>query len=451
VSSIEALKLSSQSQVYQASNSYQQKNDVTKTSEKSGFSKLFQSLSSEGQKVKKNQHVQDETLKKLEKTLKALQEIPKETLSPEEQATLSSMLQMLFQQTTEMTDIGPEDHHLMSLIQQIEKELNELSTMSITNFGEDFRFVGADREKVFSSNPIVSGQGFQPLNPTMQQSEIQLQNPLPQQTAGSQHISLQQDGQIEKLIQQLDSLIQDLESNGLKQELGSSSLTQESQSNRFIQVTESNKQDPLVQSAEGQVQPNQVSDGQSLEQVQNYDSDQPITGTVLQDVKASQSAQSVEAGTKTPTVRMTNLIEDLREILSGSFRLRANEEGTQLRINIYPELLGHLDIRLTAIDGKIAAQIFTSSVTAKEALDQQIYQLRNSLIQQGITIDKIEINHQNSQLPFGQQQAEQGFSERHQRQGASSQNKNAYHMIEEEAVIERSHLLDGSLTVNYTI
>ncbi|MBW9234953.1 hypothetical protein JQK62_22535, partial [Leptospira santarosai] len=66
---------------------------------------------------------------------------------------------------------------------------------------------------------------------------------------------------------------------------------------------------------------------------------------------------------------MSNLIEELGGVLKGSFRLNGTLEGAQLKVNIAPEHLGHLDIRLTASEGKIAAQIFTSNLVAKEALE----------------------------------------------------------------------------------
>ncbi len=133
--------------------------------------------------------------------------------------------------------------------------------------------------------------------------------------------------------------------------------------------------------------------------------------------------------------------------------MHANSEGTQLRVNISPEHLGHLDIRLTASEGKIAAHIFTASLTAKEALDLQVHQLRNSLMQQGISVDKIEISYQNSQSSFGQQHAhpEQRFSQQGQKQDGLSRKGISYHGIEEEAAIERNLLLDGTVKINYTI
>lgn len=434
MNSIDELKLSSQSPVHESAKSIRHRKDSKQTNEKSDFSKLFHSLSTESQKVNENQQ-QKETIKKLEQTLKALQELPKAVLSPEEQEILSAMmLQLLSLQTTEMKDKLQGENQIMTLFQQIEKELNELSTFSLIDFGDSLNFVGAEEKKFFSPYPNESEQEFKQVSALIQQLEIE------QQPTERQQVSIQQMEQIEKLLQQLDSLIQELETTN--------EITEQNRNN-----ANTLKIDPFFQSASSQGQQIPDGDGLQLEQVQSQDDNQTIIGAVAQDVKGSQVTQRLEASTQTPTVRMNDLIEDLSEILRGSFRLRANQEGTQLRVNISPEHLGHLDIRLTASEGKIAAQIFTSSLVAKEILDIQVNQLRNSLMQQGISIDRIEITHQNSAQSFEQQHAhaEQRFAQQQQRQGASTRNRSTYHVIEEEAAIERNHLLDGSLKVNYTI
>ncbi len=180
---------------------------------------------------------------------------------------------------------------------------------------------------------------------------------------------------------------------------------------------------------------------------------QALTTTTTTDTtKAGQAAGRTEPTVPTATVRMSNLVEELGEVLRGTFRLNGTGEGTQIKVSIFPQHLGHLDIRITELNGKIAAQIFTSSLVAKEVLDLQVNQLRNSLLQQGVTIDKIEITQQHSSQSFGQQHAhpDQRFSQQ-QKQGTASGNKNGYQRLEEEATIERNHASNGTMKVDYTI
>lgn len=162
-------------------------------------------------------------------------------------------------------------------------------------------------------------------------------------------------------------------------------------------------------------------------------------------VKAEASPQPV------PLVRLPNLLEDLSGMLKSSMRLAESQEGMKMRVNIFPEHLGHLEILLTSINGKLAAQIMASTPMAKEALELQLNQLRTSLIQQGIEVEKIEVLEQSPQQPFSQQQphAEQRFT---QQQGKNSRSSNSYFQSEEDFVKEtRKPLPEGLMKVDYTV
>ncbi len=174
---------------------------------------------------------------------------------------------------------------------------------------------------------------------------------------------------------------------------------------------------------------------------------------------AAQTTQPLQARPEapampTPVVRMNNLTEELGEVFKNSLRMTTNGESTQIKVNISPDHLGHLDIRLTETNGKIAAQIFTSSMAAKDAIDLQLNQLRNTLIQQGLTVEKIEVVQNNSQQSLGQQnaQSEQRFAQQQQQQQKSAgRDNNGYQQIEEKAAVERSHLDSGMMKVDYTV
>lgn len=147
-------------------------------------------------------------------------------------------------------------------------------------------------------------------------------------------------------------------------------------------------------------------------------------------------------------VRMSHIIEDLSNIFRGTLRINASMEGTQLRLNIFPEHLGHLDIRIMESNGKIAAQIIASSLMAKDALELQLNQLRTALQQQGLLIDKLEITHEGLQQTF-EQHGEKAFSQQQQK-GQSDPKKNGYSFPEEEKIQPR--MKDNLVArVDYTI
>ena len=155
----------------------------------------------------------------------------------------------------------------------------------------------------------------------------------------------------------------------------------------------------------------------------------------------------------TPIVRLANLLEDLGGMLKSSMRLAETSEGMKMRVNIFPEHLGHLEILLTSTNGKLAAQIMASTPMAKEAIELQLNQLRASLVQQGVVVEKIEVLQQSSQQPFSQQhsQAEQRFVQSQQGK-SSAQDKNGYFKAEDNPVAEQKRPLgEGLMKVDYTV
>ena len=375
---------------------------------------------------------QGDLLEKLQEMLQTLQEMPKENLSPEEQEMMMGIVQMLSLQTVQIenqlksVELGQDklvlshsvQEKLVSLLNQVNQEIQKQLTIT-KSFEAATELAGV--EKNILADPKKLEQAFKQLIAFIQQLETE------QQAVTGKQVEFQQLNDVTKIFKHIDDLPQ-----------------------------QSSDQTPLSMQAISQLQQQDGGAGTvRVEVVQSEVNGQVLTGTSSDVAKASQAPTRPEVTTPAPapTVRMSNLIEELGGVLKGSFRLNGTQEGTQLKVNIFPEHLGHLDIRLTASEGKIAAQIFTSNLLAKEALELQVNQLRNSLLQQGVTIDRIEISQQSSQSSLGQQHAhpDQRFSQQQQKQGHASHNKNGYQRIEEEAAVERNHSSEGLMKVDYTI
>lgn len=155
--------------------------------------------------------------------------------------------------------------------------------------------------------------------------------------------------------------------------------------------------------------------------IRHTDAERPLFA--VQDLTAKFTADpSVQdkPAAQQPVVRFSQILEDLTQIFRAQLN-KGNEQGTQLRVKLHPEHLGHLDIRITSLDGKITAQIMTGTKVAKEALELTVGQLRTSLVQQGIQVEKIEVSHQ------AQQHHQSNFSDsrsNHQSFGQHSQHHN---------------------------
>lgn len=444
---IATLQVSYQSPITLKNKPYEQKTDQTPATSTVNFAKLLGSVTAEdkiasGEVVVESvvsdnitsENQQGELLEKLEDVLLALQEIPLEKMSPEEQEMMNAIIQMLSLQSTQLkerlqtTELGTEK--LMNLLHQVDQELKGmLSNVSVIPFEDLSKFVGVEEKNVLT-DPKKFEQLVNQLVGFIQQLESE------QQASGKQ-TSLQQVEQMEQLLKQMKSMTEHLDSQAR--------VTESQRSN--VESVEISRQVPgntVPQQPEGS--------GVRLEAINLEENSQVLTVPTTDTIKAGQATGRAEPTVPTPTVRISNLIEELGEVLRNSFRLNRTGEGNQIKVNIFPEHLGHLDIRITELNGKIAAQIFTSSLVAKEALDLQVNQMRNSLLLQGITIDKIEITQQHSSQSFGQQHAhpDQRFSQQ-QKQGTASGNKNGYQRMDEEATIERNHAVSGTLKVDYTI
>ncbi|RLJ86162.1 flagellar hook-length control protein FliK [Planococcus citreus] len=101
-------------------------------------------------------------------------------------------------------------------------------------------------------------------------------------------------------------------------------------------------------------------------------------------------------------VPVQKLSETLAEWISSPARLSTGGNETRLRINIFPEHLGHLEILVSTAGGKVSAQIIASHGTAKEAVEFQLNQLRMSLSQQGVEIDRLEVREERNSSEFQQ-------------------------------------------------
>ncbi|WP_052948658.1 flagellar hook-length control protein FliK [Mesobacillus campisalis] len=424
MSFIDALSLSFKAPVRQEHKSITPVTDVH-PSEDSAFSRLFHVVSSGRQKAG-GENQQGEMLVKIEEALKAIQALPKETLSSEEMEILASMLQMFAQQASANMGSLQENQQPGSVSQQTEKLPNGLSAI---NFEQDVPFMGADEKKL--SMPLHdSEQG---------KSVIALVKELEQQQAGK---PLQGESS-QKLLQQLNSLLEEMTQVTEQGEIDREPLKIESS----LPLTGGQKESGNILD---QATPQPGNGGNQSEPLSGQTNSAPLTGMLLNNVQESPAAPKAENSQQTSAVRFSHLIEDLGDIFRGTIRLQSNSEAAQMRVNIFPEHLGHLDIVLTSSEGKVTAQIFTASLAAKEALDLQISQLRNALIQQGVSVEKIEVAHQQSHQSFGEQHAHHDQrSSQQQRQGVSQ--RSGYFPLEEESPVEHPHYAAGSVQVDYTV
>ncbi|WP_282941813.1 flagellar hook-length control protein FliK [Paenibacillus sp. RC67] len=129
--------------------------------------------------------------------------------------------------------------------------------------------------------------------------------------------------------------------------------------------------------------------------------------------------KQVSSGThaaKTPVLLMQapTFTEDMSQFVMKSFTVNAIAEGiTEAKLSLYPQHLGQVDVKLTMHNGQLIAQFVAESMSGKEMLESQMSQLRATLQNQGIQVDKLEVTQSpslQSSLFQEQRQQQQQFA-----------------------------------------
>lgn len=82
---------------------------------------------------------------------------------------------------------------------------------------------------------------------------------------------------------------------------------------------------------------------------------------------------------------------DLIEQIARNVRVTVTAETTSMEMQLNPENLGKIYLNISEKEGAVRAQIAAQNQVVKEALETQVAELRQSLNQQGIKVDAIEV------------------------------------------------------------
>ncbi len=82
---------------------------------------------------------------------------------------------------------------------------------------------------------------------------------------------------------------------------------------------------------------------------------------------------------------------ELIEQIAKNVRVTFTAETTSMEMQLNPANLGKIYLNITEKEGAVRAQIAAQNETVKEALETQAVELRQSLHQQGIKVDAIEV------------------------------------------------------------
>ncbi|MDD5937171.1 MAG: flagellar hook-length control protein FliK [Clostridiales bacterium] len=114
-------------------------------------------------------------------------------------------------------------------------------------------------------------------------------------------------------------------------------------------------------------------------------------------------------------------IHDLREIVHQvvkEIKVTIKPEQTSMDIHLNPEHLGRVALNITTKNGVLTASFTTQTEVAREAIESQIQTLRDSLSNQGIKVEAIEVNV--SEFSFQQENSMGQDTNQQQKQTSSS-------------------------------
>lgn len=118
------------------------------------------------------------------------------------------------------------------------------------------------------------------------------------------------------------------------------------------------------------------------------------------------------------------VVEQMREIVNQvveQIKITVKPDTSAMEIQLNPENLGKVNLSVVAKEGHITAQFVTETEMAKHALEGQIQQLRETLGEQGLKVDEVEVTVSN----FDFNQSSQANAEEQKQQQQSIFSKKA--------------------------
>ncbi|MDB5101506.1 MAG: fliK, partial [Cyanobacteria bacterium RYN_339] len=146
-----------------------------------------------------------------------------------------------------------------------------------------------------------------------------------------------------------------------------------------------------------------------------------------QQINPEPKAEQAKAADKSEAAAAPH--EVLKQILDRAEQIKGAQQNS-VKLQLYPEHLGKMEIRVSSHQGVISAQLMADTPQAKALLDGQLASLQRSFAEMGLKVDKVEVTLSSANLGqdagnpaftgFDQQQQQQQREPQHQamRQGA---------------------------------
>lgn len=139
-------------------------------------------------------------------------------------------------------------------------------------------------------------------------------------------------------------------------------------------------------------------------------------------------------------------VAQMREIVTQvveQIKVRVNADTTSMEIQLNPENLGKVNLTVVAKEGHVTAQLITENEIARQALEGQIQQLRETLGEQGLKVDEVEVAVSN----FDFSHSNQANAEEQRQQQTQEQRRNQRRLNLNETINLNELSEEGQLAV----
>ena len=182
------------------------------------------------------------------------------------------------------------------------------------------------------------------------------------------------------------------------------------------------------------------------------------TGNPLLDSLLQTKVQVADAVPEQMPAFFNRQTQDIMNQIMDYMKIQLNPEMDQLEMQLHPESLGTVHIQLTSKGGEVTAQFQVQNETVRAALESQITTLQESLKEQGIKVEAVQVTVENhgfeSNLWQGQGR-EENASSQNQKKAPRRINLNDLDGLFEEQASEEEMLVAKMMeangnTVDYT-
>ena len=119
---------------------------------------------------------------------------------------------------------------------------------------------------------------------------------------------------------------------------------------------------------------------------------------VSDDTMTSINAQRVDA-------------DELIQQITTHMKIHMKPDVSEISLQLKPEYLGNMSLKLVSEKGIVTGQIVVENQQVKEMVENQLYQLRQTLQEQGVKMDQVQVSLQHETLHQQQQQQQQQMNQ----------------------------------------